>query len=191
MSNKGMMDGAYQDSWGLYRNPYGVTGVRDNNTGVGFSGGTEHIMFGNPFKPAIPNLPSMNNSPASTEQRLTPQEIMDKFFYGHGTSNETLQDTPAYINEGYDPTVNAQPDPNITTTDPTGNGGGFTFGGGSSDGDPAVNPENPNVDRVPIDFSSNYDPRGHSTPFLDAYIRSKEAAKAEGPVTGMMKKYME
>jgi hypothetical protein len=41
------------------------------------------------------------------------------------------------------------------------------------------------------DFTSNYDPRGQATPFLDAYIRSKEAAKAEGPVTGMMKKYME
>ena len=33
--------------------------------------------------------------------------------------------------------------------------------------------------------------RAGNTPFIDAYMRSREAAKKEGPVTGMMKKYME
>jgi hypothetical protein len=248
--SKGMMGGAYSDGWGLYQNPYGITGVTDNNTGSSFSGGTEHIMFGNPFKPVNPNGPSRDNSliaaeyyasmpkglsdmeratwlvnnpienfqPTSpgvaVEQPMTPQEIVDKYFYGHGTPNATLQDTPAYINEGYDPTANAQPDPNITTSNPTGNNDDLTFGGESSvpangGTDPVgtnpqpenpvdtnPQPENPNVDKRPIDwgdadFTSNYDPRGRSTPFLDSYIRSKEQAAAPGPVSGMMSKYME
>jgi hypothetical protein len=240
-----MMGGGYSDSWGLYQNPYGITGVTDNNTGSSFSGGTEHIMFGNPFKPAPVNGPSPNNSmiaaqyqasipqglsdmeraiwmrnnpienfqpnatteetPTTPTQPMTPQEIIDKFFYGQGTPNATLQDTPAYINEGYDPTANAQPDPNITTSNPTGNNDDLTFGGESSvpanggGNAPAVEPPNPNVDERPIDwnggespdFASNYDPRGRSTPFLDSYIRSKEQAAAPGPVSGMMSKYME
>jgi hypothetical protein len=33
--------------------------------------------------------------------------------------------------------------------------------------------------------------RAGNTPFIDAYMRSRESAKKEGPVTGMMKKYME
>lgn len=33
--------------------------------------------------------------------------------------------------------------------------------------------------------------RSGSTPFMDSYMRSREAAKAEGPVSGMMKKWME
>ena len=239
--SKGMMGGAYSDGWGLYQNPYGITGVTDNNTGSSFSGGTEHIMFGNPFKPVNPNGPSRDNSliaaeyyasmpkglsdmeratwlvnnpienfqPTSpgvaVEQPMTPQEIVDKYFYGHGTPNATLQDTPAYINEGYDPTANAQPDPNITTSNPTGNNDDLTFGGEASvpanggGNTPAVEPPNPNVDERPVDwnggerpdFASNYDPRGRSTPFLDSYIRSKQAAKQEGPVTGMMKEWME
>lgn len=101
-----------------------------------------------------------------------PEWIKNNYFYGHGTNNATQEETPAAQNGGYvEPTAE--------------NGGNDNW--------------NPNVDERPIDwnsgespdFASNYDPRGRSTPFLDAYIRSKEAAKAEGPVTGMMKKYME
>jgi uncharacterized membrane protein YgcG len=240
MSAGGMMGGAYSDSWGLDRNPYGITGVTDNNTGVGFSGGTEHIQFGNPFKPVNPNGPSRDNSqiaaeyyasmpeglsdmekatwlvnnpienfvpsapPVAPPRPMTAEEIAEKYFYGPGTSNATLQDTPAYINEGYDPTANAQPDPNITTSDPSGNGDGFTFGGGSSNqgegsqgggsqgggsqgGGSAIDW----TSGGDVDFSSNYDPRGRSTPFLDSYIRSKQAAEREGPVSGMMREYME
>jgi hypothetical protein len=253
---QGMMQmgkGPVSAGWGMQHNDKGITGVTDNNTGSSFSGGTEHIQFGNPYKPVNPNGPSRDNSmiaaeyyasmpeglsameqatwmnenpienfvpnataeetPTTPTQSMTPQEIVDKYFYGHGTPNETLQDTPAYINEGYDPTLNAQPDPNITTSDPSGNGDGFTFGGGSSNqgegsqgggNNPPIDPPNPNVDEWAgefeqpnwngggdADFSSNYDPRGRSTPFLDAYIRSKQAATQEGPVTGMMREYME
>jgi hypothetical protein len=61
---------------------------------------------------------------------------------------------------------------------PSGPSGGGNAGGGASaapDFGPAVEMTN----------------RAGNTPFIDAYMRSRESAKKEGPVTGMMKKYME
>ena len=91
-------------------NPGGITGVVDNNTGVGFSGSKDH-------------------------------------FITHTPSGEPLS----------------------AETGPVG--------GNSAPSAPA-NPY------VPAEVEA-------ATPFLDSYIRAREAADAEGPVTKMFKEWME
>ena len=144
LGHNGMMGAAYAPSSGIAPNPYGVTGVTDPNTGVGFQGNPEHFAFGNPFKPAPAGYVPFNPEWGVDQDPATGD-------FGLPSSPEGAVATPS--------------EPSAPPTD--WNGG-----------------EEP-------DFSSNYDPRSRNTPFLDAYIRSKESAKAEGPVTGMMKKYME
>ena len=63
------------------------------------------------------------------------------------------------------------------------NAGGLLSGVASVRGNQA----NPNVDRRPIDSA----PKQESTPWADAFVRSKKAAEAPGAVSGMMKKWME
>ncbi len=139
----GGMFGAYAPSSGIAPNPYGITGVTDNNTGAGFHGSAEHIQFGNPFQAAPAGYVPFNPAWGVDQNPETGD-------FGLPTSPE-----------------------------------GATAGSGGV----ATQPEG--APAAGVDFSSNYDPRGHSTPFLDSYIRSRESARAEGPVTGMMKKYME
>jgi hypothetical protein len=45
----------------------------------------------------------------------------------------------------------------------------------------------------PFEPTSSYEPTEikAATPFLDSYMRAREAAKAEGPATRMLKEYME
>jgi hypothetical protein len=175
-------------------NPNGITGAHQSN-GAGFSGNTAHFnTVGLPQMNAQPiydptrgvyqqvtyDPNSVGNAEMAAQQAQYAEEAAA--WYQHDNGHEVtanggvLPGSDPSDREAVMPDAQGQyvvPTPETTTPETT-------------------TPETP---EVPVaerpDFTSNYDPRGQATPFLDSYIRSKEAAKAEGPVTGMMKKYME
>ena len=176
-------------------NPNGYTGVYDRNTGAGFHGSTAHFN--------TVGFPQMNAQPIYDPTRGVHQQVTyDPNSVGNAEmaaqQAQYAEESAAWYQQenGHEVTANGGVVPASNPSDreavmPNEQG---EYESAPVPGNPT--PENPNVDETPIggerpDFTSNYDPRGQATPFLDAYIRSKEAAKAEGPVTGMMKKYME
>ena len=100
--------------------------------------------------------------------------IKNNYFYGHGTNNATQEETPAAQNGGY-----------VEPTEENGGNGNWNNGGNGVVEEPIhsndVWPTDP-----PINTGET-----QSTPFLDAYMRAREASRAEGPVTSSMRKYIE
>lgn len=99
--------------------------------------------------------------------------------------------TGAPTNEGYVAPVVSQPvvsDPAVSA-DPVDFSPTYTAKAGASDGMlGSYNARMPTAAPVnTIQATSNTAP----TPYADAYLRAKEAAVAQGPVSGMMKKWME
>ena len=168
-------------------NPNGYTGAHESN-GAGFSGGTEHFN--------TVGLPQMNATPIYDPTRGTYQQVTyDPNSVGNAEmaaqQARYAEESAAWYQQenGHEVTANGGvvPESNPSARRAVTPNAQGEYESAPVPGNPT--PETPTPERP--DFTSNYDPRGQATPFLDAYIRSKEAAKAEGPVSGMMKKYME
>ncbi len=144
----GGMFGAYAPSSGIAPNPYGITGVTDNNTGAGFHGSAENIQFGNPFQAAPAGYVPFNPAWGVDQNPETGD-------FGLPTSPE-----------------------------------GATAGSGGVAAPPGGEYTEEYIPWVGGGQGNGNQPTAQSTPFLDSYMRAREAAKAEGPVTSMMKDYM-
>jgi hypothetical protein len=117
----------------------------------------------------------MGNGASQQDAFNTAQDPWYTQNYG-AYSNGTVAGVESGLGFGHESTNPATGNPtyNSPASPPAGQPPSFDFGPAPDFGTPA-----------------NVTNRAGSTPFMDSYMRSRDAAKAEGPVSGMMKKYME